>query len=440
MAVVQPEGISPGLAQILQILSQGFERRRQVDLQEQALARQREDDQRRYQAQDDARDIQIAGLTQQSAAATPLEKAPQIPLQPGETPPIVLKPSRELELPIPPEAMTGKSVEPITVQKSDVASFNPNSGGPERIIMTLKGGKKVPLAPLGVKPPPLKYQEEVEADAIRQTKAKKEAEADVMDVPEDPGFGSLAGKKGVRTSTVNAYLAMLGRKDVAEANRLTRQYLADAKTQALEAKAQDETNNGRILAQSWAAGTSFPSKQNETTLALKYMDEHPDEFKRRPRKLTATQQDEVLRATDAIATVDDVAKAYQKVKKKIGPVNYTFNEMMRKLPGTKEDPEFTTFNALLRGMGNLEIKRITGAQMSEDEAGRLLKAMATGNMKPGDFEAALAVMTRNAKRNREITLYGDVQPDGGPIVDGDTTKGVAPKKTLDQLLTEHGHN
>lgn len=434
MAVVQPEGISPGVAQILQILHEGFNRRRQTELQNQEFARRAAEDERRHRAEDEAREIQTAGLAQQAAAATPLAEAPQKPLQPGETPPIVLQPSHEMTLPLPPEAMTGKAVEPVTVQKSDVASFDPNSAGPERdIMMTTRDGRKVPLRPLGIKPPPLKYKEETEADTLRLTKAKKEAEADIMDVPEDPGFRSLAGKKGVRTSTVNAYLAMLGRKDVAESNRLMRQYMQDAKTTAADAKAADEAQNGRVVAQSWAAGTSFPSDQKNTTAALKYMDGHPEEFKRRPRKLTATQQDEVLRGTDAVATVDDVTKAYQKVKKKIGPVKYTFNEMMRKLPGTKDDPDFTTFNALLRGMGNLEIKRITGAQMSEDEAGRLLKAMATGNMKPGDFEAALGVMSRNAKRNREIILYGDVQPDGGPIA------SPGPTKTLDQLLTEHGH-
>lgn len=435
MAVVQPEGISPGLAQILQILSQGFERKRQTELQDQELARRAVEDERRHQIENDARDIQTANLMQQSAAATPLAKAPQEPLKPGETPPIVLKPSHDLTLPIPPEAMTGKPVEPVTVQKSDVASFDPNSAGPRRVMMTLKGGKQVPLTPLGVTPPPLQYEEEVDADTIRKLKAKKEAEADIMDVPDDPGFGTLAGKKGIRTSTVNAYLAMLSRKDVAESNRLMHEYMTNAKTAASDAKAADEAENGRVVAQSWAAGTSFPSDQKNTTAALKYMDTHPDEFKRRPRKLTATQQDEVLRGTDALATVDDVTKAYQKVKKKIGPVTYTFNEMLRKLPGTKDDPDFTTFNALLRGMGNLEIKRITGAQMSEDEAGRLLKAMATGNMKPADFEAALGVMARNAKRNREITLYGNVEPDGGPIV----SPGGAPTKTLDQLLKEHGH-
>ena len=167
---------------------------------------------------------------------------------------------------------------------------------------------------------------------------------------------------------------------------------------------KDDT--GRTLAKAWADGRSFPSTQAAKTSALVYMDKHPEEFPNKPRSLSVGQQGEVLSATNTLGTIDRVKRAYEKVKEKIGPVTYTFNEWTRKLPGFASDPDFVTFNTLLRGMGNLEIKRITGAQMSEKEADRLLKGMATGSLKPEDFEAAINVMASNAKQNREVTLYG----------------------------------
>ena len=167
-------------------------------------------------------------------------------------------------------------------------------------------------------------------------------------------------------------------------------------------------DSGRFLAEAWAEGRAFPSTQKATTAALAYMEENPKQFPNKPRKLGVTQQQEVTRATDTIATIEDVRKAWEAVKDKVGPVSYRFNEFTRKMPGFDADPDFITFNTMLRGMGNLEIKRITGAQMSEPEAGRLLKGMATGTMKPADFEAALSVMERNARRNRDVLLYGKV--------------------------------
>lgn len=186
------------------------------------------------------------------------------------------------------------------------------------------------------------------------------------------------------------------------AAELARLRLDDAKK-----KAEGEASEGDLVADAWAAGTAFPSTQAATSAALA-------SFKRRgmeaPRKLSAPMQTEAIRTADAVATIADVRELYEKVKGKIGPVTYTLNEWSRKIPGVAADPDFVAFNTMLRSMGNLEIKRITGAQMSEAEADRLLKGMATGTLKPGDFEAALGIMERNATRNRDILLYGKAKP------------------------------
>ncbi|HET8644051.1 MAG TPA: hypothetical protein VFO85_01105 [Vicinamibacteria bacterium] len=167
---------------------------------------------------------------------------------------------------------------------------------------------------------------------------------------------------------------------------------------------------GDVIADAWASGMAFPSTQGATTQAL-------ESFKRRglpvPRKLSVAMQQDVIRSTDTLQTIDDVRAAYESVKGKTGPLSYRFEEWQTKIPGISADPDFVTFNTLLRGMGNLEIKRITGAQMSVAEADRLLKGMATGTLKPAEFEAALDVMERNARRNRDITLYGRADATGG---------------------------
>jgi hypothetical protein len=100
-------------------------------------------------------------------------------------------------------------------------------------------------------------------------------------------------------------------------------------------------------------------------------------------------------------------------------------ELNQKLPWTASDPDFTEFQRLLTGMSNIEIKNITGAQMSEQEAARLLTGMAQGTLKPGDFEAALKVMRRNATRTRDNVWWG---PKGKP---GDA--GAAPGEGWTEL-------
>lgn len=175
-------------------------------------------------------------------------------------------------------------------------------------------------------------------------------------------------------------------------------------------RAPDEST-GRVLAQAWAEGRSFPTKGDDVSAALVYMDKHPEEFPNKPRKLSAPQQDKVLSTTATLDRLDATIEAYQKVKSKVGPVTYSLNEWERRIPGTAADPDFITFNTNLRQLGNLEIRDITGAAMAVQEAERLLKGMATGSLKPADFEAAIAVMRQNAKRIRDVTLYGRVLED-----------------------------
>lgn len=186
-------------------------------------------------------------------------------------------------------------------------------------------------------------------------------------------------------------------------------------------KAPADPAAGDSIADAWREGKAFPSTQEATTAAL-------ESFKRRglpvPRRLTAAMQAQSVANADTIQTIEDVRDLYERVKGKVGPVAYAFNEFKSKVPLINADPDFVEFNTMLRGMGNLDIKRITGAQMSEAEADRLLKGMATGSLKPAEFEAALRTMERNAKRNQDILLYGATMPRGKRSLSKDPDAGT----------------
>ena len=326
---------------------------------------------------------------------------------------------------------TGEPTPPMPPEQADLPMTDPQ-GVPSSIPLTVKEQSPTPThefqfggmtikRPLYDRGEMIARSDEASQRAldweVKKQKAVDEATKQ-WEVPKGQGFGKMEGVR-IPESALPAFFREYGvNKWKENVQPVSGGYLQlDPETgtatfhrtqvPAGAAGALDEEDAASI-ADGWAEGRAFPSTQAATTKAMRYMDEHPEKYPNKPRKLGFAQQQDVTRATDTLATISDVRNAYEKVKSKIGPITYTFNEYMRKTPGIASDPDFVTFNTLLRGMGNLEIKRITGAQMSEQEAGRLLKGMATGGMKPGDFEAALAVMERNATRNRDVTLYGKV--------------------------------
>lgn len=137
-----PSGISPGVAQLIEILGSGFGVRRQ------------EEEKRRVRAdQDLQRDILLANLVKANAAETDIADAPQVPGLnhdvaavaatglPGQTPENVA------------DAATAMGVSPETVPKRDVS-------------ITLANGNKIPLAPL-------KYKQEVDAEKIKDVEDQR---------------------------------------------------------------------------------------------------------------------------------------------------------------------------------------------------------------------------------------------------------------------------
>jgi hypothetical protein len=296
------------------------------------------------------------------------------------------------------------------------------------------GGGKVDL-------PPVQYKEEAEAEERRK---KAQVAADTL---------SQLGMKEELVQGIRAQAQATAKADDAPATRevngrvmgwnpQTKKFDIDyGPSDSPEARAARADKAGekaeaaagaKSVAEAWAAGVAFPGTQKDRTAALVYMDAHPDEFPkdRRPRQLTPVQQDKVLDASASLDRITAVRDAYQKVKDKIGPINYALNELGVKMPGIAEDPDFVTFNTALRQLDNLDIKRITGAAMSDKEGDRLMKGMATGGLKPKDFEAALRIMETDADRTREITLYGKrlpKAPAAGTDGKGGTSTGVGKK-------------
>jgi hypothetical protein len=387
-----------------QMLVEGAELRRRRELQEQQLERQARLDEMRAaeeaQQQEDRglqRQLTIAGLERGAAAQQPILPESGEPL---------------------PGALPGPPTEAESV----------GAQGKFQTI-TLPGGKTLQLAPLQSRQT---LEEETQAKAAREAMAKlgfvtaeararEKAKAEFRPEPEvkAPATRNINGREmgfNPETKRFDIDYGPSGAPDKPKASETP------------EAKAEAQSY-AQGIAQDWYAGLTFPMTQKDTGIAIKYMNDHPEEFpKGHPRKLTPSMQASAVSLTDTVQTIDDVRAAYAKVKDKIGPVTYTFNEFLRRLPGTEEDPDFVTFNALLRGMDNIEIKNVTGAAMTDSEAGRLLKAMATGDMKPGDFEAALGVMERNANRKRDITLWGKAGKwtPGGAGGTAEATTGGAP--------------
>lgn len=161
------------------------------------------------------------------------------------------------------------------------------------------------------------------------------------------------------------------------------------------------------------------------------------------RPLWAAQGQELERVQRNIGAFTDINTALSAVTDKIGPVTYTWNELKQKLPEefAAAQPAFRAFQQQLNALTNEEIKRITGAQMSAQEADRLKKGMADGSLKLNDLKAALYIWERSMRRT-EASLMGRLDqwqqenpydPSLGGLFGPESTAGApgsAPRQTV----------
>lgn len=214
--VINVAGTESPLFQILQSMGIGLNTYRETKEAKRLRERQEMEDRRRREHEDTVaanakfqQDVNIADLMRKAAAQTPVENAPTVFADQEGAPPL-------------PDEAAGPLPTEIQVPKRSVSIRTPE-------------GKEIPLAPL-------QYKQEAEAEHVRLAKQDRELKADVMDVPDVPEWGALAGQKGVRTTTANAYLNALQRRDAAEARRLERQALLDAKQLEVDAKKGEKDN------------------------------------------------------------------------------------------------------------------------------------------------------------------------------------------------------
>jgi hypothetical protein len=104
------------------------------------------------------------------------------------------------------------------------------------------------------------------------------------------------------------------------------------------------------------------------------------------------------------------------VDEQIGPVAGRMGKLQQKFPLLPTDPEFNTFVAETATFQNSVIKAITGAQMSEPEAKRIMRQIPTENDKPDVWKAKALATRQNLimLRNEQIDNVNSVQ-DAMPI-------------------------
>jgi hypothetical protein len=187
-----------------------------------------------------------------------------------------------------------------------------------------------------------------------------------------------------------------------------------------EKSLEEEAREAFALAQARARGTASVQPPGGGGKLQYYLDREsgrhvqltPAEAKKNAdrygRPLFADPTQELEKVNRNLSAFGDIYTSLNAVLDDVGPVTYTINELEQKVPGIKSDPAFRAFQQQLNALSNEEIKRITGAQMSEPEAKRLKKGMADGTLKLPELRAALYIWKRGLERTR-ASLTGNLE-------------------------------
>ena len=103
----------------------------------------------------------------------------------------------------------------------------------------------------------------------------------------------------------------------------------------------------------------------------------------------------------------------------VGPVRGRTNTAKLVTPGIDVDPQMAEFFAEVAAIKNRMIRAITGAQMSEPEARRIMAQLPDVNQKPGVFVARMAATERNLEAlNAAMAAKGTTAPGAAGAVGG----------------------
>jgi len=119
-----------------------------------------------------------------------------------------------------------------------------------------------------------------------------------------------------------------------------------------------------------------------------------------PAAPTAAQKGQVSE-NDAVASglskIRELANTPEQLDSWVGPIQGPANKARMAIPGFGVDPSMAEFYAEVSAIKNRMIRAITGAQMSEPEATRIMSQLPDVNQKPVVFNARLAATERNLK-------------------------------------------
>lgn len=372
------------------------ERQRELDAQAQI------DADRKRTAEDEERALRVADLRSKIAASTSLTDLPQVEKTVDEG---SFTNPEEAAYMSGTAAMEGKPVEPGFLKLGTVQTTIPVA--PRTQSFTL-GGESFTT--------PLRYREDLEADAARAFDTKLDQESQLAEardvgvmIPNDPDrYGEFAGRKVPKslaavlvkppTDRDPSYREVVinGRRTMATGRDIEKAIASGATVHEYD-KPTGGSGSSKL---EWFLDTDtgeevlLPAEQAAAAGSGRY---------RRP--LFAAPTAELERARRSLSAMVDLNTSLEDVTTKVGPVNYTLNELYRKVPGFDADPAFRAFQQQLNALSNEEIKRITGAQMSESEAERLKKGMADGSLKLDDLRTAMYVWNRALQRT-EASLTG----------------------------------
>lgn len=152
-----------------------------------------------------------------------------------------------------------------------------------------------------------------------------------------------------------------------------------------------------------------------------------------PDKPGASQIKDLIDDASTLERINSLGKLYD--QSYVGPVRGRYGAMSELIGGIGEDE--ADFRAEVSTLKNQVIKQITGAQMSEPEANRIMKQIPDAENPPVVFEARLKRTRENvlmmAKKRREILRLSGIDVSHLPSLPGTATSGKV-QDALDKAL------
>jgi hypothetical protein len=141
-------------------------------------------------------------------------------------------------------------------------------------------------------------------------------------------------------------------------------------------------------------------------------------------RLSATAIDKVAGADTALASISRINELYPRYQAQLGPIAGRLSSAQQVTPFADEG--YAEFAAEITTLKNSVIKAITGAQMSEPEAKRIMGQIPDTTNQPAVFKARLASTTRNL----EMLKRRLIELSGGSVGDEAEAGAVAPSGEL----------